>query len=875
MRFGQGFADDSEFAARVPNHRFIPKIRNAGELTPFPMPFPTEDEFWMQARSFLETYAEPLDAILAPNEFLDCFSGVYHYNVSYLLPAEQFQFVVFHKGMALEIEAPVALKVLEQFHPVFANEVFVIYASAPIAGVQPPDKVHITALMRQFDEVFEALEQSHRPPTYAAVITTYNRPQSLARSLPQVLALGIPVVVVDDASTPENHQENCQIAQQHQVPLIGLPENRGLPNAMNVGLEYWLADPAIEWISYFQDDVDINPDTLKVLAQIQDPRDRPLLAGRDALEHPNFGTGEIAGYPVLYKRSMPGQHLHAHRDYWRGVMPIPTPYLGAPKPDRGKPGQGADEDWWITCWSPRSIVKQGGYVVCVPGLVRSFRTSAEDSTWGNLSELSVESRTVDLPQPIAYPTPVAQVSQLPAFSEAASGEKQAAQPLSKKPKSEPQPIVVPSDLSLAGVNVLVDGYNLQLKKGTGIKTYGISLIQALTLLGAHIDVLLSRGGYKSNEILDEVFFFDNPAENHSLLFLLKGLAKSTSPLYRARRRRGDRNFVVTRGQHSEDVLKYAESFNLPQCYGVANVLYKKLGLKTQISVPEKIDLWHATYPLPMQIRGAKKITTVHDLIPLRLPYATLDDKENFYFKIRDALKESAAIITVSESSKQDLLTYFDEADPDKIIVTYQPIALEPLEASKREVAEFLERYGLEYQKYFLFVGAIEPKKNVGRLIDAYSGLDTDMPLVIVGKKGWLWEDELSKVGYVSNSKNPGKQVKLLEYVPTSSLRYLYRGALCLVFPSLYEGFGLPPVEAMSFGCPVITSNVSCLPEVCGNAAVYVDPYEVGDIRDKMAGLLNSPALRSQLSTEGKQVAKFFSMTNYLRRIHAAYRQALQ
>jgi len=839
------------------------------------MPFPTEDKFWMQARSFLEKYAEPLDAILAPNEFLEFFPGTYHYNVSYLLPATQFQFVAFHKGMATEIEAPVALQVLEQFHPVFANEVFVIYAKTLIAGVPSPDRVHITGLVRQFDEAFEASEQPPRSPTYAAVITTYNRPQSLARSLPQALALGIPVVVVDDASTPEHAKKNRQITEQYQVPLICIPENRGLPNAMNAGLEYWLADPDIDWISYFQDDVDINPDTLKVLAQIQDRRDRPLLAGRDALEHPNFGIGEIAGYRVLYKRSMPGQHLHAHRDYWRGVMPIPTPYLGAPKPDKGKPGQGADEDWWITCWSPQSIVKQGGYVVCVPGLVRSFRTSAADSTWGNLSELAVEGRTVDLPQPIAVREPVDQISQPSGPAVKEQGEEQGEEQHVGQIESEKQPIVVPPDLSLVGVNVLIDGYNLQLTKGTGIKTYGLSLIQALTLLGAHIDVLLSRGGYKSNEILNEVFFFDNPIENRSLPFLLKGLAKTASPMYRARRRKGDRNFVVTRGQYSEDFLKYAASFNLPQCYDIANILYKKLKLKTQISIPEKIDLWHATYPLPMQIRGAKKITTVHDLIPLRLPYATLDDKANFYFKIRDALKESSAIITVSESSKQDLLTYFEEADPDKIIVTYQPIALEPLVASRREISEFLERYGLEHQKYFLFVGAIEPKKNVGRLIDAYAGLDTDLPLVIVGKKGWLWEDELSRVGYVADSKNPGKQVKLLEYVPASSLRYLYSGAFCLVFPSLYEGFGLPPVEAMSFGCPVITSNVSCLPEICGDAALYVDPYEIGDIRDKMEGLLGNPALRSHLSTLGQQVAQFFSMENYLRRIHAAYRQALK
>ncbi len=824
------------------------------------MPFPTHDEFWIQARSFLEKYVNPLDPILAPNEFMDCFPGTYHYNVSYLFSASQFRFVVFHKGMTEEIHTALALEVIDRFYPVFGNEVFVIYADVLLIGIVSVDVVHTKVLLEQVEEQFEAEQASIKPPTYAAVITTYNRPQSLARSLPQVLALGIPVMVVDDASTLENYQENQRITDQHQVPLIRIPDNRGLPNAMNVGLDYWLADPAIDWISYFQDDVDIHPDTIKVLEQIQDRVDRPLLAGRDALEHATFNTAEIAGYKVLYKRSMPGQHLHAHRDYWRGVMPIPTPYLGAPKPDKGKPGQGADEDWWITCWSPQSITKRGGYVVCVPGLVRSFRTTADESTWGNLSELTVESQVIAAPiaPPVITPAAPAKIS--------------AVEP--PQPVKETAAIVVPPDLSLAGVKVLVDGYNLQLTKGTGIKTYGLSLVQALTLMGAEVDVLLSRSGYKTNAILDEVFFYDNQIENRSLFFLLKGLAKTASPFYRAKRRQSDRNFVVKRGQYKEEFLQYAESFNLPQCYSIANILYKKLKIRTTVKVPEKIDLWHATYPLPIQIQGVKKITTIHDLIPLRLPYATLDDKESFYFKVRDALKESAAIITVSETTKQDLLTYFDEADPDKIIVTYQPIALEPLEATKREVTARLEGYGLDYQKYWLFVGAIEPKKNVGRLIDAYASLDTDYPLVIVGKKGWLWEDELAKIGFVADGSHPNKQIKLLEYVSADSLRYLYRGAFCLVFPSLYEGFGLPPVEAMTFGCPVITSNLSCLPEVCGDAAIYVDPYEVGDIKQKMEGLLSQPNLREQMAIAGKQIAQSFSMEAYLHRLHAAYQKAL-
>jgi glycosyltransferase involved in cell wall biosynthesis len=786
------------------------------------MPFPREDSYWTEVQSFLAQHAQPQAAILAPNDFLEFFPGTYHYNVSYLFPANHFEFVVFHKGMVAEVDAQLAHQVVAEFQPVLANPVFVVYAKTTIPEISSPPAVHVESLLQALKNR-PALPHHLTQRNYAIVVTTHNRPDCLKRSLPQFYKLNVPIVVVDDGSTATNASQNQQLANLYSATLIRIPENRGLPNAINVGVEYWLADSAITWISYFQDDVDIRPDILDVLAKLQHPIDRPLLAGQEGPEHPIVNTTEIAGYTVLLKRSMPGQHLHAHRDYWRAVLPIPTPYLGAPKADKGKPGQGADEDWWITAWSPNSIVKQGGYVVCIPGLVTTFRPQAQGSTWGNQSGISVE---------------------------------------------------VEPDRSLKGVNVLVDGYNLQLTKGTGIKTYGLSLMQALDRLGANVDVLLSRGGSKKNAILDEVIFFDNQSSQQNWINLSKWLIKSISPFYRAKRRKPFTGFVVKRGQYSEDFLRYATSFSLPQCYDLANGLYKKFRLTTNITIPEKIDVWHATYPLPIRVRGAAKITTVHDLIPLRLPYATLDDKEVFYFKIRDALKDSQVIITVSENSKQDLLKYFD-TDPNRIIVTYQPIALSPLDGiSEEDLADGLQRFGLKPQQYLLFVGAIEPKKNVGRLLDAYATLDTDLQLVIVGKKGWLWEEELGKLAYLFDSKTSVKKVKLLEYISTEGLRYLYRGAYSLVFPSLYEGFGLPPVEAMNFGCPVITSNVSCLPEICGDAALYVDPYDVKDIKQKLELLLSDRPLRDRLIVAGQQRAETFSLQNYTNRLHHAYIKAL-
>ncbi|MBE9178288.1 glycosyltransferase [Oculatella sp. LEGE 06141] len=813
------------------------------------MPFPHHDLFWTETKSFLEQYAEPLAPILAPNEFMELFPGNYHYNVTYVLPPEHFDFVLFHKAMVEEIEPPFARGVLDRFRPVFANAVFVIYANPDRSLPEFPPLVddHLEPLLQRLSA--QALRQrSTARQRYAITITTHNRSQSLQRSLPQILALGAPVVIVDDASAAEHRLENQAIADRHQVPLIYIPDNRGLPNAINVGIDYWLADPTIDWISYFQDDVDVRPDTLDVLAQVQDPTERPLLTGKDATEHQNFGVADIAGHPVLLKRSMPGQHLHAHRDYWSAVLPIPTPYLGAPKPDKGKPGQGADEDWWITAWSPHSIVKRGGYVVCVPGLVSTFNPNADESTWGNVSVLPVVEET----GAIAPPAPTAAPPQ---------------------PSSKPD-----AALSLAGLRILVDGYNLEMTSGTGIKTYGTSLIKALKHMGGHVDVLLSRNSNEKNKILDEVLFFDDQTQGKSRILELLGLTKgmlraSSGPLYRARRRQAVGEFVIKQGRFSEDFLKYAESFNLPQCYKIAESLYKYFNKVSDVYLPEKVDIWHATYPIPVRIKGAKKITTVHDLIPLRLPYTTLDDKEHFFNKVRNALDDSTVVVTVSENSKRDILSYFD-ADPDQIVVTYQPIALEPFTAIEQEkTPEFLKRFNLNFRNYILFVGAIEPKKNIGRLLDAYATLDTDMPLVIVGKKAWSWENEISRLQYLFDKDSQGK-VKLLEYVSTESLKHLYHGAYCFVFPSLYEGFGLPPLEALTFGCPVITSLTSCLPEVCGKAALYVDPYSVDDIKQKMTDLLNSPSLRDQLSNAGTEVVDYFSMDNYLKRLHGAYTKAL-
>lgn len=814
------------------------------------MSFP-DDPQWLDVQAFLKQYAQPTDAILAPIDFLEPFPAqAYPYNVSPTLPVAHFGFVVFHKAMLTEIDPTFALEVLDRLQPVYGNAVFVVYAQVALPDLPAPDNNDVQALLLAIQQRSVRLE-SRTAPKVAVVIVTANNAGLLAGSLASIADLKLPILVVDDGSIEPHRTANQILVAQHQVQLIALPSHQGTAAAINAGVGYWLTQREIQWIACFQDHVQVQPDLLLQLEAVQHPQNFPLLTGYDATEHASVGSQRIGDHRVLLKQSTSGVHLHAHRSYWEAVLPVPPFYSQS----QLQAGQGSDADWWITAWSPRSILKRGGYVACLPGLV-TLLPASDVVDLDAILAASTGDRPADRPAGL---TPMTQL----------------ATPIDRSTPTavKADPASQPARASLHDVKVLVDGYNLQLTKGTGIKTYGLSLIEGLNQLGATVDILLSRGGYRSNPILDEVFFFDNQSDRQDWITLGKWLAKSLSPFYRAKRRKSFAGLVVKRGKYTEDFLKYATSFSLPQCYDLANGLYSRLKLTTNISVAEKIDIWHATYPLPMNVRGAKKITTIHDLIPLRLPYATLDSKKVFYNKLRDSLKDSAVTITVSENSKQDILTYYD-VDPDKIVVTYQPIALPPLEATDEEVAFSLRRYGLDYQNYLLFVGAIEPKKNVGRLLDAYALMDIDMPLVIVGKKGWLWEDELGKTAFMFEGKENKKQVKLLEYISADSLRYIYRGAYCLVFPSLYEGFGLPPLEAMNFGCPVITSNLSCLPEICGDAALYVDPYDVRDIRDKLETLLGDPALRSQLVRAGKVNAQTFSMQNYVQRLHQAYQRAL-
>jgi glycosyltransferase involved in cell wall biosynthesis len=181
---------------------------------------------------------------------------------------------------------------------------------------------------------------------------------------------------------------------------------------------------------------------------------------------------------------------------------------------------------------------------------------------------------------------------------------------------------------------------------------------------------------------------------------------------------------------------------------------------------------------------------------------------------------------------------------------------------------------LDLQDYLLFYGALEPKKNVGRLIDAFMLSAVDIPLVITGPVGWGNQTEVKMLEELRAEErarpHSSRRVYYFEYVSLPMLVTLIRGARAVLFPSLYEGFGLPVLEAMLLGTPVVTSRASSLPEIAGDAALYVNPYDVDDIARAIKTISADEGLRKELSRRGRVQAQQFSVARYRERVAALY-----
>ncbi len=464
--------------------------------------------------------------------------------------------------------------------------------------------------------------------------------------------------------------------------------------------------------------------------------------------------------------------------------------------------------------------------------------------------------------------------------------------------------------------ILIDGASVMNQRGTGIASYARTLAVTLRDTNCVVGVLYGSRVKSAKDsppiaLANQVFGKSPPEHFWSRTLRLTSQAIT----YSIRRSRRIPAIVIPTDQVDlsavdEPLLACDQVLNANGIYEQAQQFFAMKGRLIEVDVPRSYQAAHWTGPMAVKARGIPNIYTIHDLIPLQFPYMVID-KDGRAAKLHDAIsREADLIITVSETSKRHIVSLLGVPE-DRVSVTYQPVpALPPI---AREDAEHLVQsvYGATPGEYALYLGAIEPKKNLKRLIEAYLYANLDMPLLLAGPNGWLYEDVLELIDTVGRQatgtgplpgclsspswqrrKRPWPRwqrhkstprrseypawhspppVQRLGYLPRSHIVALLQCARFFVFPSIYEGFGLPILEAMQLGTPVLTSNTGSMLEVAGDAAVLVDPLNLSDIAQGVRKLANDDGLREELTRRGRIQAVKFNIAAYRRRLREAYR----
>lgn len=430
--------------------------------------------------------------------------------------------------------------------------------------------------------------------------------------------------------------------------------------------------------------------------------------------------------------------------------------------------------------------------------------------------------------------------------------------------------------------VFLDGYNLALDQGTGVATYARNLSFALGRLGCEVGVLYgTRAAPSVNPLIREIAFFDDRVGTPPawLVVLRRARRLLRAPLGELASQVPITGQVIAT-TFRDRLPHFDEIWNVQDLFQQAQAHIRFFSSRLKVKVPRRPELMHWTYPLALRIPGARNIYTMHDLVPLRLPYTTLDNKRRYFRLNRMLGRRADHIVTVSESSKRDIVNLLGVPE-ERVTNTWQAVDIPrkftdmPMQAVRDEVKG---SFGLTTGQYWLFFGAIEPKKNVGRMIQAFLASGVEGPLVIVGKKAWkseqelrlLFDDQIRYLVQEGSTLRTRHKVILLDYAPFRLLVSLIRGARAVLFPSLYEGFGLPALEAMLLGTPVVTSNTASMPEVVGDAALMVNPYDISQLVQAIQAVDGDAELRARLAWAGPRRAAFFSPDRYAERLAALY-----
>lgn len=278
-------------------------------------------------------------------------------------------------------------------------------------------------------------------------------------------------------------------------------------------------------------------------------------------------------------------------------------------------------------------------------------------------------------------------------------------------------------------------------------------------------------------------------------------------------------------------------------------------LPLNLYLKRRVDVFFSPAHYSPRFCPTPTVVTIHDLSFIFFPN---DFLKTDLIKLRQwtkySIKKAKKIIAVSKTTKKDIIKYYQVSE-DKIEVIYN--GYEKRILHKKLPLKKIKKLPLEAKNYILYVGTLQPRKNITVLIQAFhlfKRLNKNFKLVIVGKKGWLYQDIFSLVKKLGLNN----EILFTDYVSDEELVFLYQNACCFVLPSLYEGFGIPILEAMSFDCPVISSFTSSLPEIGGNACLYFNPNNFNELFEKIKLLTENKNLRKELIKKGKERVRLFS-----------------
>lgn len=337
--------------------------------------------------------------------------------------------------------------------------------------------------------------------------------------------------------------------------------------------------------------------------------------------------------------------------------------------------------------------------------------------------------------------------------------------------------------------------------------------------------------------------------------------------------------IFTRGEKKDVRYKLGSRIEPNECRWISERVFKMISLIVEIPYhwlfPEDRAITHFfNYVVPFGVKG-KKVVTVHDLAFREYP-ETVRGRTMLMLKrhLKRSIRRADAVVVVSEFTKQEILKYYDVAEETVHVV---PNGIDRSQYhtgyGEEQICRVKKKYGIE-NEYFLYLGTIEPRKNLSNLLRAYrifcdrmrDEKKTVPGLVLAGGKGWMYED----IFHTAEKNFSEDEVLFTGYVDEEDKAPLMSGASVFCFPSLYEGFGMPPLEAMACGTPVLTSDSSSLAEVTRDAAFHINPYDIDAIAEAMNRLYQEEELRQQLRSRGLEQAKKYSWDNAVEKLWKVY-----